>query len=267
MVEVVLSAQFASLERLTAPHMGLLWQTFRSEFPIAEQQSPVEHITETFNTAKPLKPSINFQVLAAPPTPRCFFRNEDRTQILQVQSDRFTHNWTKTCDQDRYPRYEVIRQRFQTELTAFANFIKLENLGQLFFEQCEVTYVNYIESGPGWKDMKNLNQVLTLWTGVNQSKYLGEPEDISFSQKHLIKDDATGDPVGRLHIDLESGYSPFDLSARALRLTLTSRLRPTTPDIEGVLNRIDLGRYWIVQSFSDLCTEEMKKLWGQTNES
>jgi len=247
--------------------MGLLWQTFRSEFPIAEQQSPVEHITETFNTAKPLKPSINFQVLAAPPTPRCFFRNEDRTQILQVQSDRFTHNWTKTCDQDRYPRYEVIRQRFQTELTAFANFIKLENLGQLFFEQCEVTYVNYIESGPGWKDMKNLNQVLTLWTGVNQSKYLGEPEDISFSQKHLIKDDATGDPVGRLHIDLESGYSPFDLSARALRLTLTSRLRPTTPDIEGVLNRIDLGRYWIVQSFSDLCTEEMKKLWGQTNES
>ena len=58
-------------------------------------------------------PAFQFEVLAAPPTPRVFFINTRRTELLQVQRDRFIHNWRKIGDGDQYPRFERMLETFE----------------------------------------------------------------------------------------------------------------------------------------------------------
>src|SRR5262245_20532990 len=95
--EVSLGVQFNSLERLQAPHLGLIWAAFKSEFPVIEQQPPVEQSFETFaeKGGGVPAPRLSFQLLSGVPVPRILFINQQRTELLQVQRDHFYHNWRK----------------------------------------------------------------------------------------------------------------------------------------------------------------------------
>lgn len=264
-IEVVLSAQFVPVDGMTAAHLGLLWSKFRKQFPGIEQHGPVEHMVESFGRMVPLKPSIMLQLVDSPSTPRCWFKNESGTELIQVQADRFMHNWRKTGEGDQYPRYEHIRKRFGEELREFENFINEEHLGRLIPDQCEVTYINHIVSGEGWKNVGDLGNILTLWKGGASEGRLPEPEEIKLSQKYIISDSG-GKPAGRLHLDVQSAFRATD-KQRLFVLTLTARTKPAEPAIEGVLAGLDLGREWIVNSFVELTTPEIRKVWVQKDES
>src|SRR6266566_564057 len=88
-------------------------------------------VVENFATGP--APGFGFQIEAfdVPPAPRLWFLNESGTELIQVQEDRFIHNWRKTDSGQQYPRYEYIRGRFNSELQLFSSFLEAEKLPRL----------------------------------------------------------------------------------------------------------------------------------------
>src|SRR5262249_17490048 len=109
--EVALGVQFAPLAAFKTVHAGLLWNRFRQEFPIVEEQAPLNVSFETFGSPS-AAPELRLELLRRPPIPRFWFMNENRVELIQFQVDRFVRNWRKVGDDITYPRYEAIRARF-----------------------------------------------------------------------------------------------------------------------------------------------------------
>lgn len=264
-VEVALSVQFETLANLRTPQLGLLWQEFRDRFPVTEEHPPLDAVFERFGVPAMVREGVRFQMLPAPPVPRCWFLNKEGTELVQVQQDRFIHNWRKVGDKDRqptpYPRYDSVRRTFENELVKFRDFLSRNNIGDLAPNQCEVTYVNHIESGECWTNHGQLGELLSVFSPRYTDEFLAVPEDGRMSVRYLIPT-STGEPLGRLHISVEPAYRASD-DAPMFLLTLTARGRPASDGIPGVLGFLDIGREWVVRGFTSITTETMHKSWGR----
>src|SRR5215211_94385 len=86
-IEVILSMQFATLEKLKSVHMGLLWERFRSEYPDVSEQATINAVFETFGAPQPsqLGPAVQFEQFLSPPMPRYWFEKRGTPELLQVQ--------------------------------------------------------------------------------------------------------------------------------------------------------------------------------------
>ncbi|MBX9569844.1 MAG: TIGR04255 family protein [Candidatus Obscuribacterales bacterium] len=260
-VEVVLSSQFAAIERLTAAHLGLLWEKFRGEFPETEQHPPAPHQVETFGQLRSLRNELSMRLINEFPIPRFWFKDQNGNQLVQVQSDRFMHNWRKKEECDNYPRYPEIRRKFIDELRLFEKFLSSEKLGSLVFDQCEITYFNHIVplSHPS-KSTPNPEDVVTFLSNVIGKELNCVPDDVKSVQKFPITEN--GAQIGRLHIEFQSGVRLTD-NIPIFILNLTARMAPRESTIDGVLERLDLGRIWIIKAFQACSTETMRVAWGE----
>lgn len=258
-VEVALSVQFETLANLRTPQIGLLWQQFRDRFPKTEEHPPLDPVLERFGVPQTAREGFRIQVLPAPPVPRCWFLNQHGTELVQVQQDRFVHNWRKVGEHDAYPRFEHIRSTFETEVTRFRDFVAHNQLGDFSPNQCEVTYVNHVLSGEGWKSHSQIADVLSVFSDQYSDSFLPQPEDGLLSVRFVIPDVA-GQPLGRLHVSIEPAYRTAD-DAPMFLLTLTARGRPTSDGIPGVLAFLDIGREWIVRGFTSITTGKMHNIW------
>jgi hypothetical protein len=117
-------------------------------------------VTEKFGVHEPAKLNVRFEM--GVPVPRCWFLNDAGTELIQVQQDRFIHNWRKVGEKDEYPRYPHIRATFKKELTTFCELLDSEKLGEFTPNQCEVTSVNHIVSGEGWEKHGQIGEVITV---------------------------------------------------------------------------------------------------------
>lgn len=256
--EVALSLQFEPIQSLTAAHVGLFWSTFRDRFPRSEQQAPIEHVLETFN----LSPSpIDFKMEIANtfPVPRILLLNMEGSELIQIQQDRFLHNWRKTGDGDKYPRFEPIKKTFLEDLRNFTNFLKEQSLESLKPDQVEITYVNHILAGEGWNSFGELHKVLTVCSGEYSSDFLSVPEQGRWVEQHIIVD-TKGNSIGRLHISALPAYRRLD-NAPLIILTMVSRLNLSLLDFEQLSNYLDIGREWIVRGFDAVTTSSMHAVW------
>src|SRR5207249_7496357 len=123
-----------------------------------ELRPPVAHVKEQFGSGEE-KAAMQFSIEFVPATAlqvRCWFLDQKGNRFLQVQNDRFIHNWQKVAGDETYPRYESVRSEFVEEWVRFRQFLSEENLGTPEVDQCEVTYVNHIEYGMGWKAFAEL---------------------------------------------------------------------------------------------------------------
>ncbi len=261
-IEVALSVQFDPLAALRTPQIGLLWVEFRDRFPRMEEHPPRNPVIERFGVQRPPKASVQLETKL--PVPRCWFLNETGTELIQVQQDRFVHNWRKVGDGDEYPRYEHVRRTFSTELDAFRKFLTREHLGELAPNQCEVTYVNHIVSGEGWQRHGQLGEVVTVWASRYSDAFLSELEDVNFAVRYIIPDSG-GNPLGRLHVRVDSAYRTSD-NKPIFVMKLTARGRPDGEGIEGVFSFLDLGREWIVRGFTSVTSPQMHEIWGRRDE-
>jgi len=84
--ETVLSLQFEPLGQLTAAHLGLLWQRFRSELPEVEEHPPLRPVIEKFELPSPAQVDVTIEEKL--PVPRLWFLNAPKTELIQVQVDR-----------------------------------------------------------------------------------------------------------------------------------------------------------------------------------
>lgn len=263
LAEVVLSIQFEPLSEMRAAHLGWLWREFADRYPHIEEHPALPPTFETFAGAGQAALQVQFQLTASPPVPRIWLLSEGGNRLLQVQQDRFIHNWRKVGEGDAYPRYEKIRKVFEEELGVFTGFLKQAQLGEVFPNQCEVAYLNFIEPGDCWSEPGEIEKVLTVWAAKNQRSLPSNPEEVRVALKYLIEG-IDGKPVGRLHVSLDPARRPAD-NAYSLRLNLIARGRPLRDGVEGALDFCDLGRERIVRAFADLTSDCLQKLWGKIN--
>lgn len=255
LVEVALSVQFEPLPGLTTAHVGLLWQRhYRQRLPLIEEHPPLDPAIEDFSPPVPQGVTIAFG--SKPPARRVWFLNEEKTELLQIQPDRFGRNWRKADELDRYPRYEAIRDRFSDEVGALAGFLTEEQLGSLSINQCEVTYVNHVDLDA--PDFSRVEKLLANWQPLPDSAFLSVPEDLSLSWRFRMPNEA-----GRLHVFVRPTWD--SRGERLWAFQLVARGRPTGEGLEGVFGFLDMGREWVVRGFADLTTGFMHRSWERTD--
>jgi uncharacterized protein (TIGR04255 family) len=255
--EVALSVQFDPIQGLQTPQIGLFWSKLRSEFPKTEQHPPLDPVIERFGP--PPRPSGRFEISNAPPAPRCWFLKEDSTELIQVQQDRFIHNWRSLGTGDSYPRYEHVRSQFKSELETFCDFLRDEKTGEFSPNQCEMTYTNAIVSGKGWNHHGQIERILAPISLTYSNGFLGEPDSVRFTAQYVFSDDK-GKPLGRLHISAQPAFKAAD-NAPIYLLNMVARGAPTGKEIVDILNFMDMGREWIVRGFASITTPEMHNIW------
>jgi uncharacterized protein (TIGR04255 family) len=261
LTEVILGVQFDSLERFLSPHLGLVWERFKSKFPHVEEHPPLVPVFETFGAPPQFVPSFAFQVMSGAEMSRVFFINDDRTQLLQVQRDRFLHNWRKVDGGDGYPRFERMLETFEHGLRTFSDVIEGEKLGVVRPNQCEVSYINQIAAVPGEGLFSLIKKVFPGFAAETQLDELGNPEDARTLLRYVLRDN-TGNPVGRLLVATEPGRRQDGTTI--LQVTLTARGQPAGPSFADVVSFLEKGRIAVVRGFTQLTSAAMHELWERT---
>jgi uncharacterized protein (TIGR04255 family) len=256
-IETVLGVQFEPLPKFNISHLGLYWHRIRERYPDSDIQPPLGSVTEAFGSDSKRAPSFGIEFVQAPDV-RCWFIAPQKTELIQVQRDRFIVNWRKVAGDEVYPRYSWFKPRFVDEWSRFKQFLHDEGLGDPVVNQAEVTYVNHFDMGKEWKSFGDLPKVLSVWRGEGSQSFLPAPEFVQINNRYELPDQS-----GRLHVLLQPGIRRRD-AKELLQLTLTARGKPKPSDLDGVLKFFDLGHEWIVNGFTDLTTSEMHKLWRKS---
>lgn len=252
LTEVACSLLFSSIEGLLSPHIGLLWQIFQPEYPFCDDVVPIAPRIEVFDdqNAEP-----QFKLSNIPPLPRVLFTNQDGTRIIQIQRDRFVHNWRKINSDSEYPRYGGLIKDFQNYLAKFNDFLAEAELGQVQPLQYELTYVNQVPQGQAWSTLEDIGQVFPdLSWETSTPRFLPQPQSISWAITFDLPD-----KLGRLHTSVR----PAILNETSILLfEITARGIGNYTSLETLQNWFDMAHEWIVCAFADLTGEEAQaKIW------
>ncbi len=255
--EVALAVQFEPLD-ISPVHLGLIALRLRElGYGRIEQHPPLQPVVEQFGA--PRSP-VQVRLELGPPAVRHWFTSDDGNRLVQLQPDRFIHNWRKVASGDEYPRYEVIKETFTERLADFTGFLADEQLGEFRPNQCEVTYVNHVRQNDGWRTASDLASIVGIAGNSYVDGFLPGPEDARTAARFVIE--SAGHPIGRLHVNC---HTTFDLQKNepVVAISMTARGMPRTSDMDGVLAFIDLGREWVVRGFADVTTSQMHETWGR----
>ncbi len=250
-IEVALSTEIRRL-----PHMSLVrivdaWhELYQDRFPEVQEQA--RYAPPPLNAERGQRICMMSQL----PTPRLWFLNQARTDLIQLQNDWFGRNWRKVEGAEEYPRYGVLREAFAHDLGLLRDFTERNALGSLVPTTCEITYINHIELAP---DL-GVEQVLGVLSR-DGGGFLPKMEAGSLSARFAITD---GEHArGTLAVNASTATRAGD-NASILALQVTARGNATTGDVAGVLRFLDLGHEWVVRAFAELTTEQMHQRWGRT---
>lgn len=257
--EVAIAIQFDPLDKIRTTHLGLLWSQFRDRFPKVEEHPPRDSAFESFEPAAASDQGPQVEIVGSPQVPRTWFLTEDEAELIQVQQDRFVFNWRRRENSDEYPHYEHVRSRFKSNLKKYIGFLEEENLGRPEPNQCELTYINHIESGSVWSEHSEVGKVIPSLTPKYSDSFLGEPEDVRAKFRYRIPAES-GDPQGRLHIHVEPAFKQKNLDP-VLKLRLTARGLPADSSFEGAFSFLDTAHRWIVRGFTSITSTAMHQVW------
>ena len=252
-VEVVCGILFKSIEKLLAPHFGLLWEKYKTEYPVCREVPPLAPAIERFEKA----PRIDLQLAEVPPLPRIWFVHKNDNGIIQIQRDRFLHNWKKVLPEDEYPRYPQVIELFKDRLSRFESFLSENDLGVMEPRQYEMTYINHIPQGEGWTKLNEIGKVFPDFSlRADGHRFLPEPDGINWRTSFALPDEA-----GRLHVTIRHAKL-HDSGLPVLLLDLTVRGIGKDRSPQGMADWFDLAREWIVRGFTDLTGEDVQKnIW------
>ncbi len=254
--EVVLSVLFQSLDGLLAPHLGQIWQEFREDgFVSIEEQSPVSPIVEEF-PSRIHEPQL--QLRRAPDLARIWFTHEDKSQILQVQRDRFTFNWRKTDPNQQYPGFTSICEKFESFYNRFCQIIKDMKIGEVTPLQYELTYIDQLKQGDGWDRLDEIGEIYNMFVDCQQSEsfWLGA-ESLILSTSFTLED-----LHGRLHLTIRNRVKMPEES-QTLQTDFTMRGFPENANYT-MIDWFKAAREQIREKFVSLFTENIQtQIWGR----
>ena len=249
--EVALGVQFEQVDLLPA-HLGLWALKMRKlGYTVFEQHPPLDPVFEKFGKGSGAQ-ELKFDF--GPPPIRSWFLQPDNSRLIQLQPDRFIHNWRKAGMDSEYPRYDTIRREFEDRWNEFVNFFLSESGSQIAPNQVEVTYVNLISVEAG----SDLSSALGLAGSQFTDGFLPAAENSQLSSTFVMPD--IEQAVGRLRVSAQTAIDAKTKKPICI-LKLTARGAPLSSDADGILQFMDVGREWIVRGFADVTTSEMHKNW------
>jgi len=253
-IEVVCGLQFEPPSGFHAAAMGLLWQRFRDEYPTCEPQPVLAQVIERLGEPAAEEQRVEFSNL--PPMPRMFFINKAPCWLVQVQGDRFLHNWRKQQETDVYPHFPEVYRRFWAAWQRFLEFCRDEKIDTPRINQLEMTYINHIVLGEGWDGTGTIGRVFPDLVWRPQRSFLPPPESMAWKSSFTLPD-----ALGRLHVSIRHAVRRTDMKP-VLLAELTARGVPSSVDDHALRDWFHLGREWIVRGFADLTDERVQKeIW------
>ncbi len=248
-IEVVCGIHFKSIDKLLMPHFGLLWERYKPDYPICQEVAPIVPVIEQFGKEKP----IDFFLKDTPPLPRIWFVDKNDNGIIQIQRDRFLHNWRKVRPDDEYPRYPTVFKMFKDHFNKFEQFLKDNDFGGIQPLQYEMTYINHIYQGKGWENISQIGKIFPDFSfRVNDDRYLPMPDRINWRTSFKLPNKS-----GIMHVSIKNGRRIQD-DTPMLLMDLTVR----GISENGMEAWFDLAREWIVCGFADLTGHDIQKdIW------
>lgn len=191
--------------------------------------------------------------------PRFWFVNEDETNVVQIQHDRFIYNWRRVKDGQKYPRFESVRSGFRTEFTALIEELKIDP-GSSFVDVCEVSYTNTIER-PGKADIRaDLCEIFRGITDLDVGVPGAKLQEGQFLWTYNLAG-PDGEFLGRLRVTTVPHIN-IAANTRLLLTTIAYRGVPAGRTLAGAFKLFDDGHLAIVNAFKNITTPAMHKLWG-----
>jgi uncharacterized protein (TIGR04255 family) len=246
-IETALGVRFTSIPRWNVFHYGLLLQAFREDYPKQELRPPFGNVMIQI-------PSTDTDFAGMPV--RCWFINQESTELIQVQNDCFLRNWRKTENSQEHMHYEFTRPRFEHDWLKFVAFLKEHDLALPEIWQCEVTYINHFVRGHEWDDFNNLSKLYPVWKGLDNPKLLTKSQMVQFATSYQLANDLTLQFISQPAIRQQDG-------AEIIQLSVTALGRPRSSDIKDVLAWLDDGHAAVVDGFSEFTSDDAHAIWGK----
>jgi uncharacterized protein (TIGR04255 family) len=247
--EVVCGLIFKGIAALKIPHIGLLWQRFRDDFPTCEHAEPLE-VSED-----------NVDLVTGLPWPRVWLIGKQENDLIQVQRDRIYYNWRKIGQADNYPRYKHIVNNFKKVLGVFKDFIHELGLGPVTVNRCELTYINHIPRGQGWGAIADLGKVFPEFQWQQEEKtFLPSPSTVSCQLMFRLPEDK-----GQLMASLRYATRKID-QLPIFVLEISARGLGPDKSMDAVWSWYKVAHEWIVRGFADLTTAEVQEnVWKRVS--
>ncbi len=248
--EVVVGLIFEPVLSMRIPHTGLFWSRVKDKFPKCEHAPPF--VLEN-NAWKDQSSGL--------PLPRVWFLGPNEDELIQLQNDRIYFNWRQTEKEEIYPRFGVVRGRFEEVVKEFDKF-----LGELFGatlvpRSCELSYINVIRKGHGWSSAGDLGDLFTDFQWVKrEDRFLPTPNLSNWAASFDIPNG-----LGKLDVQAQFGKKKAD-QAEIIRLELTARGLGEQKDLAAAWRWYDTGHEWIVKGFADLTQMDIQKTYWKRAE-
>lgn len=249
--EVVCGIAFRELENYSTPQMGLFWSAVRNEFPVAEIMPPLT----------PPGPEPKLHLSVVPPAPRYFLRSADRSELIQLQENRFLYNWLRTENKPVYPHYKHVIRRFNKLKRTFKNFLDKHDLGSISVRELRLTYVNHILQGEGWDTPADIAKVFPNFRFKRRGcRYLNSPIGWNFVTHFPVQHENS-----LLEVTVRTGSKDpgngTEQPLFILQLTVIGNVvDPSQTEMQAWFN---MAREAIDLSFLDLTDAKVQKeIWG-----
>ncbi len=240
--EVVCGMRIHPADNLLIPHIGLLWDKFRAEYPRLQHTQPLATT----------KGEIAVDKVTKLPIPRIWFISNSDDQLIQFQNDRFYFNWRKR--KNDYPRYKNMMSNFEIVFRAVKALFNEFELGELEPIEYELTYLNHIPRGNGWETIDDLSNIFSdFHWNKSDTRFLHHPKEVGWAA-----DFSFPDQKGHLSISLKQGIRILD----ELPILIFELKAMGFDSEDSFRNWFDLAHEWIVRGFTDLTIDKMHEFWG-----
>ncbi len=247
-VEVVIGVSFKHLKNFTTAHYGVFWQQIKEDYPLFEDHPPLLD-----PVAGPVQ--LQIETLDKPPLRRVFFVHSQKDYLLQLQPNRFVHNWRKIDDDAPYPHFPAAKDKFDFAWNEFQRFVANQELGSIQLVQFEVTYINHFVEEPGnFPQRAEFYTPLINWQNARSTGFLPNPTALAYNVHFPFPENQ-----GTLYVSSKHGKRGLD-KRDVMILELRAR-GPIRGDEPNLGTYFELGHEWIVRGFKDLTSPEAHKQW------
>ena len=243
--EIICSVIFEPITELRTGHLGLLWQKFRPDFPVTVDQNVTNPVPEDY-----------YSNLDTPPLPRIWFEHKDENELIQMQCNRFIHNWRRRRSDDIYPGYPIVIENFEKHLSCLEDFLSEERLGNITPAQYEIAYIDNILEHEGWETITDIEKVFPNFISL-KGQNLSSTDIREFSWQMLF---GLPNDFGQLQLSIYNTRRSID-NRQLLRVEFRAVSNQPYKPMRGWF---DLAHDFIFDLFSNLISHEIQvKYWGR----
>lgn len=253
-IEVALAVQFEPVIALRQGHLGLFWSKIKTEFPHTRDLPPLAGSVERLDDEE--TPSFEIEISDLPPLHRAWFVSEKEERLIQIQSDRFAHNWRLRPGEEEYPHFEPLFDTFCTRLSDLEAIVEDAGGEALAYRQVEVTYLNWIPATEIGEVLRGASTFSIDVPGVGPQP-TGERIALRFPVEHQAS------AAGHLYLETHRAHNvggTEPTSGYFLSLTFKGPMRGHS-DRDRLHGLMERGREVIVESFAAVTEPSWHKIW------